>query len=130
MDAADLDENNSLKQMLSMLGENQKVIDFGCSTGNFAQLVNKKGSKVVGVDINPTAAKQAEKYCYKVIVADLDFVSLTEIVDAEEKFAVAVFGDVLEHLRNPWKVLKETQKILNPEGYVSLYFKENLSTQN
>jgi len=33
------------------------------------------------------------------------------------KFDVAVFGDVLEHLRDPWKVLEETQ-LLKSEGYV------------
>jgi len=36
-----------------------------------------------------------------VIVADLDFVS-TEMLPIH-KFDVAVFGDVLEHLRDPWK---------------------------
>ncbi len=42
------------------------------------------------------------------IVADLDVVSLKEILTSQE-FDVAVFGDVLEHLRNPWKLLQETR---------------------
>ncbi|MGF1488008.1 MAG: class I SAM-dependent methyltransferase, partial [Prochloraceae cyanobacterium] len=113
-----LEQNHTLKKMLSLIGDNQRAIDFGCATGYLAALLNRKGCSVVGVEINPTAAKEAEKHCQKVIVADLDFVSLTEIINCEEKFDVAIFGDVLEHLRNPWQILKETQNLLKPEGYV------------
>ncbi|BAY42650.1 type 11 methyltransferase [Scytonema sp. HK-05] len=113
----ELDENHSLKKMFRLVGENKRVIDFGCATGYFAQLLTKKGCQVTGVEINQDAAKIAEQYCEQVIVADLDFVSLTEVL-AGQKFDVAVFGDILEHLRNPWKILEETHHLLNPDGYV------------
>ncbi len=109
-----LDENHSLKKMLRLVGENKRVIDFGCATGYFSQLLTRKGCRVTGIEINPDAAKVAELYCEQVIVADLDFVSVTEILPIHE-FDVAVFGDVLEHLRNPWKMLEETQQLLKPE---------------
>ena len=114
---ADLDENSSLKKMSRLVGDNKQVIDFGCATGYFAQLLKSKGCQVTGVEINPSAAKVAEQYCQQVIVADLDFVSLSEILP-QQTFDVAVFGDVLEHLRDPWKVLQETKQLLKPEGYV------------
>ncbi len=114
-----LEQNQTLKEMLSLIGDNLKAIDFGCATGYFANLLNnQKDCSVVGVEINPKAAQEAEKYCQRVIVADLDFVSLSDIIDPEEKFDVAVFGDILEHLRDPWRLLKETQKILSAEGYI------------
>ncbi len=113
----DLDENQSLKKIFYLLGDNQRVVDFGCASGYLAQLLNKKGCIVTGVDINPDAVKVAEQYCKEVIVADLDFVSVTEILPSNE-FDVAVFGDVLEHLRNPWKVLEETKQILKKDGYI------------
>jgi 2-polyprenyl-3-methyl-5-hydroxy-6-metoxy-1,4-benzoquinol methylase len=113
----DLDDNSSLKKMLRLVGEEKRVIDFGCATGYFSQLLNKRGCSVTGVEINADAAKVAEQYCEQVIVADLDFVSVTEILLAQS-FDVAVFGDVLEHLRNPWKLLEETRQLLKPEGYV------------
>ena len=113
----DLDDNSSLKKMLRLVGEGKRVIDFGCATGYFSQLLAKKGCTVTGVEINPEAAKFAEQYCEQVIVADLDFVSVTAILP-KQAFDVAVFGDVLEHLRNPWKVLEEIRQLLKPEGYV------------
>lgn len=112
-----LDENHCLKKLLHLVGENKQVIHFGCATDYFPQLLTKKGCKVTGVELNPNAAKVAAQYCEQVIVADLDLVSLAEILPSRA-FDVAVFGDVLEHLRCPWRVLKETQQLLKPDGYV------------
>ncbi len=114
---ANLDENTSLKKILRLVGSNKKVIDFGCATGYLASLLKQKGCSVTGVEINPEAAKVAEEHCERVIVADLDFVSITEIFKSEW-FDVAIFGDVLEHLRNPWKVLGEAKSLLKTEGYI------------
>ena len=117
----DLDDNLSLKKMLRLIGENKRVIDFGCATGYFARLLSDRGCEVTGVEGNPKAAKVAQEYCQEVIIADLDFSSLSDILSAqisETKFDVAIFGDVLEHLRNPWQVLRETRNLLKPQGYV------------
>ena len=114
---ADLEENNSFKKMAKFIENDKFVVDFGCATGYFAQLLGQKGCIVTGVEINPNAAKVAEQYCEQVIVADLDFTALTDILP-EQAFDVAVFGDVLEHLRDPWRVLEETKRILKPDGYV------------
>ncbi|MBD1862952.1 MULTISPECIES: glycosyltransferase [Trichocoleus] len=112
-----LDDNNSHKKMLQLIGNNKHVIDFGCATGYLAQFLSQRGCKVTGIEVNPEAAKTAENYCEQVIVADLDLVSLAEILP-EKKFDVAVFGDVLEHLRNPWQLLKATIQLLKPDGYI------------
>ncbi|MBO3463324.1 methyltransferase domain-containing protein [Aetokthonos hydrillicola Thurmond2011] len=114
---ANLDDNSSLKKMLQLVGDNKRVVDFGCATGYFAKLLTNRGCQVTGVEVNSKAAKLAEQYCEQVIVADLDFVSLSEILP-KQGFDVAVFGDVLEHLRDPWRVLRETREILKPKGYV------------
>ena len=114
---ADLDDNSSLKKMLALIETGKRVVDFGCATGYFAQLLRKAGCTVVGVEINPEAAKISEQYCESVVVADLDFVHLSEILP-EADFDVAVFGDVLEHLRDPWRVLKEARQLLKPNGFV------------
>lgn len=112
-----LDENISLKQMLYLIESNKSVLEFGCATGYFSHLLMKKGCEVVGIEINPDAARLAEQYCKQVIVADLDSIFLPELLPSQE-FDIAVFGDVLEHLRNPWKVLEETRRLLKPDGYI------------
>ncbi len=111
------DENSSYNKMARFVGHDKYVVDFGCATGYFAQLLTQKGCTVVGVEINPNAAKIAEQYCEKVIVADLDFISLADILPFQT-FDVVVFGDTLEHLRDPWRILEETKSLLKPDGYV------------
>lgn len=113
----ELDDNSSLKKMLPLVGEFKQVVDFGCATGYFANLLRAKGCQVTGVEISPDAAKIAEQYCEKVIVTDLDFESIANLLP-HQTFDVAVFGDVLEHLRDPLKVLKDVRQILKPNGYV------------
>ena len=112
-----LDSNNSLTKILAFVGSNKRVIDFGCATGYLAKLLAEQDCKTVGVEINPEAAKAAEQFCEQVTVADLDYEDVVDIV-GEQKFDVAVFGDVLEHLKDPWRVLKAAAGVLSPEGYV------------
>jgi O-antigen biosynthesis protein len=111
------DDNSSYNKMSQFIEGNQHVVDFGCATGYFSQLLTQKGCSVTGVEINPAAAKIAEQYCEKVIVADLDFISVAEILPSQT-FDVAVFGDVLEHVRDPWKILEDVKQILKPSGCV------------
>ncbi|MFM7365155.1 MAG: glycosyltransferase [Cuspidothrix sp.] len=117
LNICDLDNNNSLKKMVIFIGENKTILDFGCASGYLANFLKKQGCKVTGLEINSEAAEIARQYCEEVFVCDLDFHSLHDIL-GDRKFDVAVFGDVLEHSRNPWKVLEQTKDFLNPSGYV------------
>lgn len=113
----DSEANNSPAKQLNLIGENKRVLEFGCATGYFSQMLSEKGCNVTGVEINANAAQKAQKYCSQVIVADLDFTPLSDILSGQT-FDVAVFGDVLEHLREPWKILESVRKYINPKGFV------------
>ncbi|WP_346290830.1 class I SAM-dependent methyltransferase [Sphaerothrix gracilis] len=112
-----LGENNSLFKMLTFVGKNKQVVDFGCASGYFANLLQKEDCEVVGVEINPEAAEIAKQYCKRVIVADLDYENIENIL-GNERFDVATFGDVLEHLKDPWSLLSTVRNILKPDGFV------------
>jgi 2-polyprenyl-3-methyl-5-hydroxy-6-metoxy-1,4-benzoquinol methylase len=114
---AEIDDNSSLKKMLRLVGDGKQVLDVGCATGYLARLMASHNCQVTGIEISEEAAKVAEQFCEKVIVADLDYTPITDLL-IEPLFDVAVFGDVLEHLRDPWRVLHDVQRILKPGGYV------------
>ena len=111
------DPNNPFVKQLNFIGVGKSVLEFGCSTGYFSEALQKKGCIVVGVEINPIAAKLAEDFCVQVIVADLDVGDIEERVKGM-KFDVISFGDVLEHLKDPWQVLRDVRSLLKPSGYV------------
>lgn len=114
---ASLSEHHSLHKMLNLVGYNQAVVEFGCATGYFSQVLRQRGCHVTGVEVDMQAAEVARRVCNRVIVADLDFVPVTRVLPAGG-FDVALFGDVLEHLREPWRVLADTRQLLKPGGYV------------
>lgn len=117
LSSLDTTSNNSFAKTLNLIGENKRVLEFGCATGYFSQMLSEKGCNVVGVEINSIAAQKAEKYCSKVMVADLDSIPLDKIL-LNDTFDVAVFGDVLEHLRDPWHVLESVKNYLKPGGFI------------
>jgi 2-polyprenyl-3-methyl-5-hydroxy-6-metoxy-1,4-benzoquinol methylase len=90
------------------------VLDVGCSSGGFGQLLKeKKNCTVWGVE--PTdAAFVAEKYLDKVF-HDIFHPGLDL---GAQKFDAIVFNDVLEHLSNPWEALVFSKTLLRKNGYI------------
>lgn len=107
----------SHRYMVELVGSNKTVLDVGCATGYLAQTLNAFGNTVSGVEYDSEAAKAAEQHMVRVDVADLDTADLVEIADGRT-FDVVVFGDVLEHLRDPIPTLRQSRHLLNPGGYV------------
>jgi len=59
-------------------------------------------------------AELARPHCRRMLVGDIE----TLEVDTLGQFDAIVFGDVLEHLRNPRSVLEQLSKLLKPGGRI------------
>ena len=53
-------ENNTHAFALEMIGHNKTVLEVGCATGYFTKVLAEQGCKVVGMELDPDAAKVAE----------------------------------------------------------------------
>jgi SAM-dependent methyltransferase len=73
------------------------------------------GCEVVGIELNPEAAKRAAQHCATVIVGDVEKDALERLTG---KFDVITFGDVLEHLVCPGAVLLRSRAYLTENGCV------------
>ncbi|HEX6754650.1 MAG TPA: class I SAM-dependent methyltransferase [Mycobacteriales bacterium] len=104
-------------RMVELVGSNKRVLDVGCSTGYLARVLNALGNTVSGVEYDAAAAKEAEPDLVKLVVGDLEAVDLVAEF-GEGAFDVVVFGDVLEHLRDPMPVLRAARPLLAPGGSV------------
>ena len=111
------DEGTSHHYMLELIGSNKTVLDVGCASGYLAKTLGAYGNTVTGVEYDAEAAAEAEPHLHRVVVADLDQVDLAEAVGGD-CFDVIVFGDVLEHLRDPLPSLRAARRMLNPGGYI------------
>ena len=103
-------------KITEFVDDEKKVLDVGCAYGNLAEVMSSNKCEVVGVEISPKAGKKAKKYCKEVIIGDVESVELLpEYIDY---FDYIIFADILEHLKNPLKVLKRYKKYLKDEGCV------------
>jgi O-antigen biosynthesis protein len=103
--------------MLSLVGANNRVLDVGCSTGYLAKALGERGNLVSGIEYDQASADKARPFLVDLVVGDLE---APEIFDSfvDSSFDVLVFGDVLEHLRDPLPVLRRARRLLAPGGSV------------
>jgi 2-polyprenyl-3-methyl-5-hydroxy-6-metoxy-1,4-benzoquinol methylase len=80
-------------KLLAAVGTGKRVLDVGCSSGYLAGA----GNTVVGIDIDAEAAREAEQWCERVLVGDVETMPFDDL----GHFDVILCGDVLEHLRDP-----------------------------
>jgi 2-polyprenyl-3-methyl-5-hydroxy-6-metoxy-1,4-benzoquinol methylase len=114
-----LDENDAHGLVIRFTGENRRVLELGCATGSTTKVLVDRGCQVVGIELDAEAAQIAEQFAERVIVADLDLLDFDEAL-GDEMFDVILAADVLEHLRNPRRVMMACIEHLRPEGQVVL----------
>jgi 2-polyprenyl-3-methyl-5-hydroxy-6-metoxy-1,4-benzoquinol methylase len=110
-------ENTSHVMMLDLVGPDHRVLDVGCATGYLGEALIARGCRVSGVEFDPEAAERARAVLDEVLVADLESTDLVAHFGAGS-FDVLVFGDVLEHLRDPLRVLRGALPLLADRGSV------------
>lgn len=92
-------------------GPGRRVLDLGCRDGALTRTY-LDGNEVVGVDADREALAEAAGLGIETHWADLD-----EPLDVpDESFDVVVAGELLEHLRDPQRVVADARRALRPGG--------------
>ncbi len=91
------------------------IIDVGCSSGRYLN------NGVIGADISVEKLKKAESK----LLVNLDVEE--DLCFPENTFDFVLFSEILEHLRNPAKALKNIFNILKPRGKILLTTPHKLS---
>jgi len=92
-------------------GPGRRVLDLGCRDGALTRAY-AEGNEVVGVDADKEALAEAQKLGIETRWADLD-----EPLPFEgASFDVVVAGELLEHLRDPRRLVAEARRVLRPGG--------------
>jgi SAM-dependent methyltransferase len=92
-------------------GPGRRVLDLGCRDGTLTQAY-LEGNEIVGVDADRDALVEAARLGIETRWADLD----RPLDFAEATFDVVVAGELLEHLRDPQRVVSEINRVLRPGG--------------
>jgi len=101
--------------------QGSRVLEIGAGSGAISRhLVKSKKCKLTAVEINPTSVKKLKKICNSVHSLDLDDNAWPLHLAQEGKFDHVIAADVLEHLYDPWTVLKGMKSLLSDRGSVIL----------
>jgi len=92
-------------------GPGRRVLDLGCRDGALTQAY-LDGNDVVGVDADREALAEAAKLGIETHWADLD----QPLEFADGSFDVVIAGELLEHLRDPLRLIAEIRRVLRPGG--------------
>lgn len=90
-----------------------RLLDLGCGVGSMGKCLKERtGCRVVGITISPEEARIAAESLDEVLVADLDQFQFSQL----GLFDCVLCSHVLEHLREPGRVLVELRDHLAPDS--------------
>ena len=108
---------NNRPEMMQFIPKNaQKILDVGCAQGLFGERLKKElKAEVWGIEIDQKSAKKAQVRIDKVLIGDI-----SDLLDKipNDYFDCVIFNDVLEHLVDPYSLLKKIKSKLNLNGVV------------
>src|SRR3989338_2118133 len=97
-----------------------RILDVGCGTGKLGKLIKSKiNCYIEGIEIDPEAAKIAQKGYDKIIEINLEeLIAQKKLLGAIGKYDIIILGDILEHIRQPDELLRSCQDVLKDNGYL------------
>lgn len=105
------------QRIFSMVKPESRVLDIGAATGRLAgNLKTIKKCYVAAVEIDNNMSRQARVRCDELVCGDIE--SNKELSFEKKSFDTVIFADVLEHLRDPAKVLRKSKEYLKDDGNV------------
>jgi len=110
--------DNVNPELLSKIPVNaQSVLEIGCGTGKLGEAFKARcpDAKYFGVELFENAAIEARKVLDGVICTNIEQ-DTNQVTQLANSFDALVFGDVLEHLIDPWKVLNQLRTFVIPGG--------------
>lgn len=97
------------------------VLDVGCGNGALgaAYLAFNPECYFLGIEVDPDVGASAKSRISTVVVADVESLQRHELpLDAGQDIDVIIYGNVLEHLLDPWKTLTRQVNWLAPDGLI------------
>jgi 2-polyprenyl-3-methyl-5-hydroxy-6-metoxy-1,4-benzoquinol methylase len=90
------------------------VLDVGAGTCVFLHEMKKFGFNTNSLDPDPSSAKHSEE----TVKVDHAYCGTLDSVSFKQKFDLITFNKVLEHVKDPIRILKQAKELLSAEGLI------------
>lgn len=95
----------------------RRIVEVGCMHGAMAHAYRTLHPSVhyLGIDIDPEYAQVAAQFCNKTLSADIESMHGDDF-QAFFPSDCWIFGDCLEHLRDPWRIMRMVRESIDSNG--------------
>jgi SAM-dependent methyltransferase len=114
----DLEADSTHANIVRLVGEGKRVLELGPATGYMSRVLRDRGCAVTGIELDPRMAEVAHEHLDRLIVGDVEALDLAAELGGE-RFDVILASDVLAHLKDPLRVLRELRPFLAEGGYLA-----------
>lgn len=112
-----------ISKILEVQDKNLKILDAGCGYGFITKMLAQKGFLVTGVDNDVNRLKVARKLFQNHEIKFLK-AGLSNLPFKDRSFDLVVCLEVLEHIKDDTKALKELKRITKSSGKIIVSFPE------
>lgn len=111
---------NEVKKLIDKVDGN--ILDIGSADGVFTKVISDKSGakKVIGIDVLKASVDWANKHWKKKKRLNFKVGDAHNLKFQNNEFDAVFSLEVLEHVHNPKKVLKEIKRVLKKDGYAVL----------
>jgi SAM-dependent methyltransferase len=108
----------SLVRLARWVPQCATVLELGPASGYFTRHLSQAlGCVVDAIELDPAMADNVRPWCRHLVVGDLETLDIAKAV-GENAYRAIIVADVLEHLRDPGRLLIALRKLLAPEGQI------------
>lgn len=104
-----------LRAIEAKLGRKGRLLDVGCALGDFVEVARESGWDAEGVEISAFASAEARAKGLRVYTGILEDLALPS-----GSYDVITLYDVIEHLTDPVRTLREVSRLLAPGGVLHM----------
>ena len=91
---------------------NKRILDIGCGDGSFSSLLLNNNNQIIGLDISDMAVRIAQERGIHAEYFDIN----DHLPFEDGLFDAVLIFDTLEHVFDPYFVLKESYRVLKENG--------------
>ena len=122
--SVDPGSDTAAANVLRFVGHGQNVLEIGAGPGSIARvLVERNQARLTALEVDQDDVAILQGFCDRVVQHDLNDPAWPAALGegpGDARFDAVVIADVLEHLRDPWTVLRQAAGLLDTGGSIVL----------